>query len=65
VRATALCVGVTVVLPFTPLAGPLGLAAPRPTVLLLIVGIVVAYVAAAEILKRWFYAAARRPAQVA
>jgi P-type Mg2+ transporter len=62
VRATSLCVGATVVLPFTPLAGPLGLSAPRPTLLLLLAGIVVAYVAAAEILKRWFYSAARRPA---
>jgi Mg2+-importing ATPase len=61
VRATSLCVGATVVLPFTPLAGPLGLSAPRPTLLLLLAGIVVAYVAAAEILKRWFYSAARRP----
>ena len=38
VRATAFCLGATVLLPFTPLAGPLGLAAPRPTILLLIVG---------------------------
>jgi P-type Mg2+ transporter len=64
-RATALCIGVTALLPFTPLAGPLGLAAPRPTLLLLIVGIVIAYVAAAEILKRWFYASVRRPIRVA
>ena len=64
-RATALCVAVTVALPFTPLAGLLGLAPPRPTLLLLIGAIVVAYVAAAEILKRWFYAAAQRPTHLA
>ena len=64
-RATAFCLCATVLLPFTPLGGPLGLAAPRPTILLLIAVIVVAYVAAAEILKRWFYAAARKPRRVA
>ena len=64
-RATAFCLGATVLLPFTPLAGPLGLAAPRPAILLLIAAIVVAYVASAEILKRWFYAAARKPRRVA
>jgi Mg2+-importing ATPase len=58
-RATAVCLAVTLVLPFTPLARFLGLAAPRPMVLLLIAAIVSAYVAAAEMLKRRFYAAAR------
>ena len=55
VRATALCVAVTVALPFSPLAGPLGLARPRPAVLALIAVIVATYVAAAEAVKRWFY----------
>jgi Mg2+-importing ATPase len=63
VRATALCVLITVLLPFSPLAGPLGLAAPRPVVLLLIGAIVALYVAMAELLKRRFYAAAGRPAR--
>ncbi len=61
VRATAFCLCVTVLLPFTPLAGLLGLAPPRPLILLLIGAIVLAYVASAEILKRWFYSAARKP----
>jgi Mg2+-importing ATPase len=61
VRATAVCVAITVLLPFSPLAGPLGLAAPRPVVLLLICAIVALYVAMAELLKRRFYAAAGRP----
>jgi Mg2+-importing ATPase len=60
-RATAFCLGATVLLPFSPLARPLGLAPPRPAVLLLIGGIVLVYVASAEILKRWFYAAVRKP----
>jgi Mg2+-importing ATPase len=60
VRATVFCVCVTVLLPFSPLARFLGLAPPRPLVLLLIGGIVLVYVAAAEMVKRWFYAAARK-----
>jgi Mg2+-importing ATPase len=60
VRATAFCLGATVLLPFSPLAGPLGLAPPRATLLLLIAAIVLLYVAAAEVLKRWFYAGVRK-----
>jgi Mg2+-importing ATPase len=56
VRATAACVAVTALLPFTPAAAFLGLAPPRAPVLALIAGIIVLYVAAAERLKRWFYA---------
>jgi Mg2+-importing ATPase len=59
-RATAFCLCATVLLPFSPLARPLGLAPPRPSVLLLIGAIVLVYVASAELLKRWFYAAARK-----
>ena len=57
-RATGVCLLATVALPFSPLAGPLGLAPPRPVVLALIAAIVGAYIAAAEILKRRFYRAA-------
>ncbi|MES1165848.1 MAG: magnesium-translocating P-type ATPase [Verrucomicrobiota bacterium] len=55
VRATGLCVAATVALPFSPLAAPLGLARPRPAVLALIAAIVVTYVGAAELVKRWFF----------
>ncbi len=55
VRATAGCLAATVALPFSPLGEPLGLARPRPAVLVLIAIIVVAYVFAAEGLKRWFF----------
>jgi Mg2+-importing ATPase len=58
-RATAVCLLATVLLPFSALAAPLGLTRPPPDVLMLIAGIVAAYVAAAELLKRRFYAAAR------
>jgi Mg2+-importing ATPase len=64
VRATVFCLCATVLLPFSPLARFLGLAPPRPLVLLLIGGIVLVYVAAAEMVKRWFYAAARKPRAV-
>jgi Mg2+-importing ATPase len=57
-RATLFCLGATVLLPFSPLAHPLGLAPPRPVILLLIAAIVLVYVGSAEILKRWFYRAA-------
>jgi Mg2+-importing ATPase len=59
-RATALCMAATVLLPFTPLASLLGLEPPPANILLLIGGIVVAYVLTAELLKRRFYAAAAR-----
>jgi Mg2+-importing ATPase len=60
-RATAFCLCATVLLPFSPLARPLGLAPPRLSILLLIGAIVLVYVGSAEILKRWFYAGARKP----
>jgi Mg2+-importing ATPase len=52
---TGLMIVVTVLLPYTPLAGLLGFAALPPLYLLAIVAIVVAYVASAELVKRWFY----------
>ncbi len=58
-RATAICLAATVALPFSPLAAPLGLTTPGPAELALIGGIVIAYVAAAEGVKRWFFSAAR------
>ena len=54
-RATVVCVAATVVLPFTPLGRLLGLASPSLTILGLITAIVIAYVTAAELLKRRFY----------
>jgi Mg2+-importing ATPase len=54
-RATAGCLLATLALPFSPLAAPLGLARPRPAILVLIAAIVVTYVAAAEGVKRWFF----------
>jgi Mg2+-importing ATPase len=69
VRATAACLGGTLLLAFSPLAAPLGLVAPRPAVLAMIAGIIAVYIGAAELLKRRFYrsitdrrADARRPA---
>jgi Mg2+-importing ATPase len=61
VRATLFCVAATALLPFSPLAGPLGLARPRPVILALIGCIVAAYVVSADLLKRWFYGVHRRP----
>ena len=44
------------VLPATPLAGPLGFAPLPPTFYAVLVAIVASYVAAAELVKRWFHA---------
>jgi len=52
---TGLMVVVTVLLPYTPLAGLLGFAALPPLYLLAIAAIVAAYVVSAELVKRWFY----------
>jgi P-type Mg2+ transporter len=52
---TGLVVVLTVALPYTPLAGPLGFKPLPPLYLLAIAGIVVMYVASAELVKRWFY----------
>jgi Mg2+-importing ATPase len=57
VQATVVCLIATLALPFSPLAGPLGLAAPRLSILGLIAAIVAAYILAAELLKRRFYRA--------
>jgi Mg2+-importing ATPase len=42
-------------LPYTPLAAPLGFAPLPPRVLVSLLGIVVAYFATAEVVKHWFY----------
>jgi Mg2+-importing ATPase len=42
-------------IPWSPLASPLGFQAPPPAYLLAIAAIVVAYLVAAELAKRWFY----------
>jgi Mg2+-importing ATPase len=52
---TGLMIVVTVLLPYTPLAGLLGFAALPLLYLLAIVAIVAAYVVSAELVKRWFY----------
>jgi Mg2+-importing ATPase len=53
--ATLLIVAVTILFPFTPLAGLLGFQ-PLPMTILLVIGmIVVLYIIAAEIAKRSFY----------
>jgi Mg2+-importing ATPase len=63
VRATAACLAITLALPFSPLGAPLGLVPPRPAVLALIAVVVAAYVAAAEIVKRWFFGRLASPVQ--
>jgi Mg2+-importing ATPase len=52
---TGLMVLVTILLPYTPLAGPLGFKPLPPVYWLAIAAIVGAYVASAEMAKRWFY----------
>jgi Mg2+-importing ATPase len=52
---TGLVVLLTVALPYSPLAGPLGFKPLPPLYLLAIAAIVVTYVASAEMVKRWFY----------
>ena len=53
--ATLVVVGLTVLLPYTPLASPLGLVPLPASFLLALVPIVVLYVAAAEVAKSAFY----------
>jgi len=54
-RATLLTVGVTIVIPLTPLARPLGFGPLAPSFLLVIGLIVILYIIAAELVKRSFY----------
>jgi len=54
-RATLLIVGVTIAIPYTPLAGPLGFGSLAPSFLLVIGLIVILYIIAAELVKRSFY----------
>ncbi|WBY01660.1 magnesium-translocating P-type ATPase [Ramlibacter tataouinensis] len=54
--ATALAVvGLAVLLPFTPVAAPLGFTAPPAQLLLAVAALALAYLACAEAAKRWFY----------
>jgi len=53
------CGLVTLAIPFSPVAGPLGFEALPPLYLLSIVVIVMAYFASAELTKRWFYRESR------
>jgi Mg2+-importing ATPase len=52
---TALVWVVTLALPYSPLAGPLGLAPLPPLFLAVTLGIIVLYFLSAELVKRWFY----------
>jgi Mg2+-importing ATPase len=52
---TGLVIAVALLLPYSPLAGLLGLHALPPLYLLAIAAIVAAYLASAELVKRWFY----------
>ncbi|MDR7534387.1 MAG: magnesium-translocating P-type ATPase [Armatimonadota bacterium] len=55
VAVTAAVIGVTLLLPRSPIAGLLGFQAPAPAYLLLIVTIVAAYLVSAEVAKHLFY----------
>jgi Mg2+-importing ATPase len=55
VIATGLVVGVTFLLPFTPLAGILGFTPLPVGVVLMLVGVVALYIVVAELAKRVFY----------
>ena len=53
--ATGVVLLATVLLPYTPLTGPLGFRPLPPLFLLAVAAIVAAYLASAELAKRWFY----------
>jgi Mg2+-importing ATPase len=53
--AALLVIGGTLLLPYTPAAGRLGLVPLPPSFYLVLVGLVLCYLAAAELTKRWFY----------
>jgi Mg2+-importing ATPase len=53
--------GLTVLLPYSPLAGLLGLAGPQPALLLALAAITALYVLATEVAKRAFYRSRLRP----
>ncbi len=55
-RVTLAIVAVTLLLPISPLAGPLALVMPPPTFLVVLAGILALYIATAELAKRLFYA---------
>jgi P-type Mg2+ transporter len=56
ITATLLIVAVTLLLPFMPFAGLLGFTLPPLSFLLVLVGISILYIVAAEIAKKLFYA---------
>jgi Mg2+-importing ATPase len=55
ILATTAVVAVTVLLPYTPLAGALGFVPPGWLTLVFVVGISLLYLASVERTKRWFY----------
>ena len=59
VSATVAIAAVTLLIPFLPIARPLGLTPLPPLFLLLLAGIMIGYVITAEVVKRRFYAVTR------
>ncbi|MBX7098129.1 MAG: magnesium-translocating P-type ATPase [Myxococcaceae bacterium] len=53
--SSAVVAAIDLVLPYTPLAGPLGFEPLPPALLAALVGITLGYAAMAELTKRWFY----------
>jgi Mg2+-importing ATPase len=53
--ATLLVVGLTVIFPYTPLAGPFNFQPLPPEFLLMLGLILILYITAAEVVKRFFY----------
>ena len=47
----------TLALPYSPVAEPLGLVPIPPALLLALIGLTAGYVLATELVKRWFYGA--------
>jgi P-type Mg2+ transporter len=62
--ATGLVVAAVIVVPFTPLAGPLGLARIPAVFFAALAGVLVVYALAAEVAKWLFYRVHERPAAV-
>ena len=55
------CAAIGAVLPFTPLAGPLGFATLPLAFFLILLGMIVSYLALVEVAKARFYAVPHRP----
>jgi Mg2+-importing ATPase len=55
VLTSLLVVSIAILIPFTPAGAYLGFVAPPPRFLLLLCGLTIVYLVAAEVAKRWFY----------